>query len=448
MQVTNLDQGIESQDVRQLVTSLFSECVAVLQVSVYRLEGGSYGALVKVPGQQEAQLAISQLHKRKIGSKRISISMLPTDGATLPRKEVVNLLQSFPGGKIQLFKFRQMFEERFRGTVSVADLHRMKDVVTLTEDVAGVGRMVVLNTNQTVDNGEVELLSCPLHCTNTAGWGDKRVWEGLPDVVVSLETLTNNIQKMLQSHGGSVPLASLLYCYNAECEEIVSVASDDGKHGVPLEHLLQAVKGVLIKTGSTGIKKLVEATPSNLTIKVSELIGPPPALAGAMIAFTREVVEMLKALPGCKILFYKFIPRYHHHFGKQCRVADYGYTKLRDLLDSMPHVLQIIGEGSKTIITLAHKAQVRRFTNDLQKMLKTLDEKQMLLSEFPSLYEKTFFRPFNVFDYGVCNLQDMFTELTEQNTFLLEEIKDEMHNTKDIHISAYKKLQSQEEIMR
>ena len=124
LQVTNLDPGIESHDVRQLVTSLFSECVAVLQVSVYRLEGGSYGALVKVPGLQEAQLAISQLHKRKIGTKRISITMLPIDGATLPKKEVASLLQSFPGGKIHLVKFRQMFEERFRGSISVADLHR------------------------------------------------------------------------------------------------------------------------------------------------------------------------------------------------------------------------------------------------------------------------------------------------------------------------------------
>jgi len=444
-----LDPGIESHDVRQLIASLFSECVAVLQVSVYRLEGGSYGALVRVPGLQEAQLAISQLHKRKVGSKRISIAMLPTDSAALPRKEVVSLLQSFPGGKIQLFKFRQMFEERFRGSISVAELHRMKDVVTLTEDMAGVGRMVQLNANQTVDTDEVELLSCPQHCANTAGWGDKRrVWEGLPDVVVSLETLSNNIQKMLKSHGGTVPLASLLYCYNAECEEIVTVASDDGKHGVPLEHLLQAVKGVLIKTGSTGIKKLVEATPANMTIKVTELIGPPPALAGAMITFTREVVEMLKALPGCKIPFYRFIPRYHHHFSKQCRVADYGYTKLRDLLDSMPHVLQIIGEGSKTIITLAHKAQVRRFTNDLQKMLKNQPDKHMLLSEFSAIYEATFFKAFNVFDYGICHLKDMFSELVEQSAFVFEELKDEMHNTKDVRISVFKRYQSQEEVMR
>ena len=445
--MTNLDPGIEQRDVRQLITSLFSECVAVSSVSVYRLEGGSVGAVVKVAGTQEAQLAISQLHKRKIGTKRISISLLPADGTTLPKKEVVSLLQSFPGGKIQLFKFRQMFEERFRGSISVADLHRMKDVVTLTEDVAGTGRMVQLNTNTMVETDEVELLYCPTHCTPHVGWGEKRVWEGLPDVVANLDILSQNIKKMLRSHPGGVPLASLLYCYNAECEELVTVATDDGKHGVPLEHLLQAVKGVIIKVGSTGIKKLVEATPANCAIKFSDLIGPPPALAGAMITFTREVVEMLKALPGCKIPFYKFIPRYHHHFGKQCRVADYGYTKLRDLLESMPHVIQIIGEGSKTIITLAHKAQVRRFTNDVLKMLKNQPEKQILVSEFPRLFEETFFKPLNIFDYGICHIQDIFSELPE-NTIVFEDVKDDHHNTKDVVISVFKRFQTQEEVIR
>ena len=435
---------------RHVITQLFIDYVSVTSVSVYRLDsGGSLGALVRVPGHQEAQLAISQLHKRKVGSKRISISLVPADGGVLPRNEVVSLLQSFPGGKIQLVKFRQMYEERFRGGISVADLHKMKDVVTLTDDVAGVGRMVSLNTNTScVDTDQVEVLFCPAHCAaQVSGWGDKRLWECLPDVVVSLETLTANIKKMLLSHGGAVPLASLLYCYNAECEDLVTVAADDGKHGVPLEHLLQAVKGVLIKTGSTGIKKLVEATPANMTVKFTEMIGPPPALAGAMITFTREVVEMIKTIPGCKIPFFKFIPRYHHHFGKQCRVADYGYTKLRDLLDSMPHVIQIIGEGNKTTITLAHKAQVRRFTNDLLKMLKNTPEKQLLMSEFPQLYLEVFGKPLNIYDYGVCTVEDIFAELPE-NTVIYEEVMDDHHNTKDVIVSVFKRFQTQEEVIR
>ena len=184
--------------------------------------------------------------------------------------------------------------------------------------------MVQLHSNAVIESEEVESLFCKVHYPLQLGWGEKRVWEGLPDVVVGLEVLTSNITKMIASHDGGVPLASLLYCYNAECQQLVTAVSDDGRHGVPLEHLLQAVRGVVIVAGNTGIKKLVEAGPANCTVGPLHLVGPPPALAGAMITFTREVVDMLKALPGCKVPFFKFIPKYHHYFGKQCRVADYG----------------------------------------------------------------------------------------------------------------------------
>merc|ERR1712129_20339 len=112
---------------------------------------------------QEAQLAISQLHKRKVGTKRISISHLPMYVENLPRKEVGALLQSVPGGKIQLFKFRQMYEERFCSNISVADLHRMKEVVTLDEDSTGTGRIVQLNLDAVVGAVEVEKLHCETH---------------------------------------------------------------------------------------------------------------------------------------------------------------------------------------------------------------------------------------------------------------------------------------------
>ena len=425
LQVTNLDPGIDQKEVRQLVIALFNEFVTLSSVNIYRQDGGGLGAIVKVGNMQEAQLAISQLHKRKVGTKKIAISHLPVDVEQLPRKEVVTLLQSVPGGKIQLFKFRQLYEERFRGSISVADLHRMKDVVTLAEDFNGKGRTVQLNADAILGTVEVDKLFCETHFLKkgNGGWGDKRIVDGLPDVKIELDVLASNIQKLLVSHGGILPLASFMHCYISEFGQMHVVGTEDDHQGVPLEHLIQAVKGVLIVTGATGIKKIAEATSENLVIKQSDLVGPPPALAGQLITFTREVVDMLKTMPGCKIPFYKFIPRYHHHFGKQCRVADYGYTKLKDLLESLPHVIQIIGEGSKTMITLAHKAQVRRFTNDLLKMLKNQMEKQFLLSSFPFVYERTFFKPFNIEEYGVCFVNDMLSDIPD-NTITMENIRE------------------------
>jgi len=447
LQVTNLDPGIDQRDARQLVIALFNEFVNLSSVNVYKQEGGGLGAIVRVGNINEAKIAISQLHKRKVGTKRISVSLLPVDSIILPKKEVVSILQSVPGEKIHLFKFRQMYEERFRSIISVADLYKMKDVVTLLEDVSGSGRMIHLKPNADVSIDDVENLHCELHCPNVkVGWAEKNVWEGLPDVKVKLDTLSANIQLMLRTHNGSIPLASFVYCYNAEFENLDLDEAGVGRNGVPLEHLLQAVKGIVINSGATGIKNIVEYKPENITPRPVDFLGPPPALAGQLIIFTREVVDLLKTFPGSKLAFYKFIPKYHHHFGKQCRVADYGFTKLKDLLESIPHVVQIVGEGSKMVITLAHKAQVRRFTNDLLKMLKNQPEKQFLLSSFSCIYEKNFQKQFNVYDYGVCFLQDILGEVPE-NTILSENVV-LTEEQRDVMISIFKRDQTKEEIMR
>ena len=58
-------------------------------------------------------------------------------------------------------------------------------------------------------------------------------------------------------------------------------------------------------------------------------------------------------------------------------MADYGYTKLRDLFESIPHVIQILGEGSRAVVTLSHRAQLKRFTADLLRVLKSQAAKQV-----------------------------------------------------------------------
>ena len=68
--------------------------------------------------------------------------------------------------------------------------------------------------------------------------------------------------------------------------------------------MLQVINAVMVTTGSTGIKKVIEANSGIVNVKYSDLIGPPPALAGQLIIFTREVVDMIKVIPGSKIPFY------------------------------------------------------------------------------------------------------------------------------------------------
>lgn len=59
------------------------------------------------------------------------------------RQQVVSLLREVPEYKLPLFKFVEMFESRYLSSVSVSELHRLKDIVTVVED--STGRILSLN---------------------------------------------------------------------------------------------------------------------------------------------------------------------------------------------------------------------------------------------------------------------------------------------------------------
>lgn len=47
-----------------------------------------------------------------------------------------------------------------------------------------------------------------------------------------------------------------------------------------------------------------------------------------------------------------------------------------------------MGEGNKRTVTLSHRAQIRRFTSDLLRVLKAQASKQVTLKEFPAVYNR------------------------------------------------------------
>lgn len=57
--------------------------------------------------------------------------------------------------------------------------------------------------------------------------------------------------------------------------------------------------------------------------------------------FGKEVVDLLRHQPHCRMPFNKFIPTYHHHFGRQCKLSYYGFTKLMELFEAIPDILTV-----------------------------------------------------------------------------------------------------------
>lgn len=109
-----------------------------------------------------------------------------------------------------------------------------------------------------------------------------------------------------------------------------------------------------------------------------------------MRQFRHEVVDLIKQQPNYCLLLSKFIPAYHSRFNKQFRVTSYGYTRLQDLFESLRGVVHIVGQGPQRTIMLTHLTQVRRFTHELLRMLKTQQRKSLRVHEIPKIYEAVF----------------------------------------------------------
>ncbi|XP_059351299.1 meiosis regulator and mRNA stability factor 1-like isoform X2 [Daphnia carinata] len=489
LHVTNLDQSIGAKEMKTLITSVFKQHVMVMNVTVHLQSDGHLAAIVRVPSVQDAQYCVSQLHRRKLGSKRIMIAYDQNSygsgpGRSVPtplqiRAQVNALLAEIPQRRLPLFKFRELYEQRYTTSVSLADLHRLRDILHVTDDVHG--RCVVFLQNQhplksqqssgDESNKDVTLLTrsnssgsepelsvsemprCPLHdpIPNhvSHGWAELEPSPELPLVLSTLHQISLHTHCLLQSHGGTIPLASLARCYEMEIGEL-NVSEEKG---VPLEHLISCVKGVGI-VAVAGHKRLQWSGKNDQMSNNEPLQSLNPSLLPQMSLLCRELVDLLKMAPQSRIPFSKFIPAYHHHFGRQCRVADYGYTRLIDLLESLSHVVQILGEGSRRHVTLSHKAQMKRFTSDLLRNLKAQASKQMSVSIFPALYEKTLGRPFDPRDYGLCHLSDLLTQVAEASVVVMttadgeeiialpkrEQTSDEVERTKQFALEVVELL--------
>nr|CAD7402693.1 unnamed protein product [Timema cristinae] len=363
----------------------------------------------------------------------------------LIRSQIVSLLLEVPGHSLPLFKFRELFESRYLSSISVSDMYKMKDVCIIKEDSSG--RMVSLNPDHRntpspsfgvgTQDDQLDLPYCTLHPQRPGadkGWAEQDL-EALPNFRIGLNILAERIHSLLHSHNGSLPLPSLPNCYQVQFNKL-----EEDKDGVPLEHLVSCLPGIEIYQGAGCVKYLrwTKVKP-NTESQSEELKCVSPPLATQLALFSRELVDLLKTSPHCQLLFNRFIPAYHHHFGRQCRVADYGFTKLIELMEALPNIVQVMGEGNKRVVTLSHRMQVRRFCSDLLRVLKSQATKHVLLAEFPKVYQRVLNKPWDIVDYGVCEMEDLLSELPENSVVVSQQ-------ENDVAISIPKREQTLEEI--
>lgn len=451
LQIGNLDPSIEEHKMHQYLLCQLKSITPVISLVI---ESPSL-AKVKVPSTQFAKLVVANLHRKKIGHKRMVVSYIKDPSSaesSALRCQVAGLLKDVPYYSLPINKFRELFQSRFKSSISVLDLYRMPDVCTITLDKNEEKYIClqpdVINTlqsNPLVESSQHSVPYCIYHFKQEKekGWAEQEI-EPLPNVMMSISQLQSLIYSLLKTHKDDIPVASILYCVENELQ--IKIVPND--NGVPLEHLLCCIRGVQITNNNFGIKVLtwldheLNSTKDNDDASSVNLRYMPKGPNSDFLQqISREVVELIKMSSKSTMKFTRFIPAYHNHFGKQCRVADYGYTRLIELFEALAPVVQVMGDGENRQITLTHRTQIRRFTSDLLKILRGQANKSILLSQLPIIFSQAQNRLFDVTDYGVCDIFDIIDGLVYNNSIVTK-----VYNDTDVLISIVKRKQTATEL--
>ncbi|XP_053713343.1 meiosis regulator and mRNA stability factor 1-like isoform X1 [Synchiropus splendidus] len=468
--VANLDYRLSRKDLQQTLLNIFSRFGRVKAVELSPHTDYQLKATVQMFSLQQAISAVSGLHRYKIGGRRIQVSLVTggrNKALSLLSSEIVSILLEAPANCLPLLKFTEIYKKKYARRLVIGDLYELPEVVAVREQ--GGSRLVCLLPSSQVRQSplgsshsqegssstscspvvfeELEYHEpvCRQHYTQpnfSEADFDPDSYQ-IPFVMLSLNTLAAEVHSLLQSHEGTLPLLSFPDCYEAQFRPL-ELVNETIEGAVPLEHLITCVPSITIVTAQNGFKviKWIHNKPPTANSaepwiqRCKSPVGNPQ-----LIQFSREIIDLLKSQPSCLMPMNKFIPSYHHHFAKQCRVSDYGFSKLLELLEAVPHVLQILGMGSKRMLTLTHRAQVKRFTQDLLKLLKFQASKQVALKDFMQAYHWCFSRDWRVADYGTCDLMDLLTEIPDTTITVARQEQDTV-------ISVPKRERTAEEIER
>ncbi|XP_034830652.1 meiosis regulator and mRNA stability factor 1 isoform X1 [Maniola hyperantus] len=420
--VTNLPT-YEPKVLQDILLRLFNQYVRVTQVSIWTAGDGPLATVV-LRSEWDARLLIARLHKRRLenrwGRMRLELSLgrpSPAPNLDVLRVRLRAILLDQKNYSLPLLRLRDAYASRYCCALTTSDLAKLKDTVVIHE---ALGRMVQLVDIRPLTNSESEETPWKCHIHAVLGSGHEDGSRILQPVFMKLNALAVNIQMLLEAHGGIVPLLSFVECYEAMFPPLTA----DCRYGVTLELLLRSLPSVQVKDSPSrhltwGPPRLESPTyslsESSRSSGDRDRPRTAPVLEPMLALFERELIDLLRRTPRCCISFSKLIPAFHHHFGRQCRVADYGFTKLPDLLAALSNSIVVLGSGSYRVVTISAGAQNKRWTSDLIKILNHQPGGAINVQQIPELYQTTIGRPFNTIDYGVCTIEELLEKVAPES---------------------------------
>uniref|UniRef100_S4RIM7 HTH OST-type domain-containing protein n=1 Tax=Petromyzon marinus TaxID=7757 RepID=S4RIM7_PETMA len=127
--------------------------------------------------------------------------------------------------------------------------------------------------------------------------------------------------------------------------------------------------------------------------------------------FAREVVKLLRQMPRGRMAFSRFIPAYHHHYGRQCKLAHYGFTKLTDLFEAIPEVVTMLERGEDKLLVLTETEQLKALACQISQLLRVHKAEGLAPSELPAEYARAVGHPLYLQDYDVSSVTELLSKI-------------------------------------
>ncbi|MEQ2164229.1 hypothetical protein GOODEAATRI_004441, partial [Goodea atripinnis] len=399
LQIANLDYRMSRKDLQQILHDTFSR----------------YGQMMSL---QQAISAVTALHRYKIGSKRIQVSLVT-------------------GGNS-----RSLSLLRYCRKLDIGDLYKLSDVLSVREQ--GSSRLVCLLPN-------IQIHKSPLGSSRSQEGSSSA--SGSPVVFEELEyhepvcrlhyakqdfsSLASEVHSLLQMHDGTLPL---LRCFSRDWRvtdygicDLMDLLAEIPDTTITITHQTTDMVISVPKRGQApshlkGYTISQMALHRSITMHKGQFIIQYLIFVAIIIPafmfslrtveemertkqFGKEVVDLLRHQPHCRMPFSKFIPTYHHHFGRQCKLSYYGFTKLMELLEAIPDILMVLECGEEKVLILTEVERIKALAAQLVKLLRAQKNFSLSVSQLLPEYNKTFGYGLRLQDYDAASLPALLAKL-------------------------------------
>ena len=103
------------------------------------------------------------------------------------------------------------------------------------------------------------------------------------------------------------------------------------------------------------------------------------------------------------------MPSYHHHFGRQCRLSNYGFSKLQDLFEAIPDVVVIEDNQPEKRLALTIKERLNILGEQIKKLFSL--HKEIIMLDLPKLFFNQFHRRLDPSLYRQVSIRSLMDEL-------------------------------------